>query len=593
MSSLNEKSIFTAGTAQSRRLFARGGGVWYLRGLGLLSKLKGMAGEGVSYFLLLASALLIGCLNVSNSGALWPDGAQYANAAVMIHNWILSGDLLHPYQFAQSQYAQYPAFHLPFHPPAYPFLLALFFLATGVSYISARVFVAICLGVAGCFFYAISRRMSISRVIAFGCALLLLTMPEVVRWSRDTMSEVPALAFILAGSYFFLRWVESNKFAHCLIAFGLAEMAFLSRVTTAGAVAVWFLFLILTKRASRLRSIPLWILSVLYLLINWVWMVFVSRFSKFEMGLVNQSASATGNHLLSWKTVSFYVFYLPEIVGWGTLILAVLGLIVALWFWKRDVLGKYWVIWLAASFAFLFLLRLVPEQRYFFYVLPAFPGLAAILFSKHLNKALRTWVAPGLLGLCVVGNLIQLRQIPKGVVGYDAVAQQLARAEAPGNIMSTCHETQDFIFRYQASKPNIERRVIRGDRTLAIRLSEYGGFSGGLKVKPVILAHNSEDVTDILRRGRVRYLITCVPDDLQRDDRTQEMILAHEVAQSLPNSFALYGKSPLLLAYVNEKYTVQLFVWQFLEELPAGPSELPVIVPTADLIIHSSPSGEQ
>ncbi|MDQ3816727.1 MAG: hypothetical protein M3362_03420, partial [Acidobacteriota bacterium] len=103
---------------------------------------------------LMSVALLIGCFHVYSSGTLWPDGPQYANAAAMIHDWLTSSNLSHPFAFAQGNYAQYPAFHLPFHPPAYPTLLGLFFFTTGVSYVTARVFVAICLGVAGYFFYA-------------------------------------------------------------------------------------------------------------------------------------------------------------------------------------------------------------------------------------------------------------------------------------------------------------------------------------------------------------------------------------------------------------------------------------------------------
>ena len=557
---------------------------------GRLLDWKRVARDGVCCSLLLCAALLIGCSNLSASGTLWPDGPRYANAAVMIHNWILSDDLLHPYRFAQSQYIQYPGFNLPFHPPVYPFLLGVFFLIAGVSYVSARVFVALCLGIAGCFLYAILRRMNIGRVAALGCALILLTMPEIARWSRDTMSEVPALAFLLAGSYFFLRWLESTKFVHCLIAFGLAEAAFLSRVTTAQVVPIWLLFAFLTRDKSKARKLQILPLAAAYLLVNAGWVIFVRQFSKYEMG-VGTSSAAAGSSLLSWKSASFYLSYLPSMAGWGTLIIAGLGLVYALKLRKREVLGIYWASWLVGSCAFLFALRLVPEPRYFFYILPCFPGFAAVLFTRHVDKTVRTWIAPALLGLCLLTNVISLKRIPSGVVGYDAVAQQLAHTDAPGNIMPVCWGIQDFIFRYQASKPDVQRSIIRGDRTLAVRLGSYGGFSGGVNVDTLIIAHNEQEMLDVLRRGRIRYLITCVPDDPRRDDRTHEMLLAHEVAQSLPESFALQGKYPLSLSYADDygnagPLTFQVYVWQFLEELPTGPSELPVVVPTADLILN-------
>ena len=159
-------------------------------------------GDLIICAVLLAIAISIGIYNVAGSGQLWPDASQYANAGAMIHDWLLSGELLHPYEFAKKNYAQYPAFHLPYHPPIYPGLLGVFFVATGTSYFSARLFVALCLGVAGCSFYGILRVMEARRAGAFACATLLLTLPELAFWARDAMSEIPALALILAGSFF-------------------------------------------------------------------------------------------------------------------------------------------------------------------------------------------------------------------------------------------------------------------------------------------------------------------------------------------------------------------------------------------------------
>src|SRR5437867_10191362 len=81
----------------------------------------------VVYGGLLLVSMLIGCVNLSHSGLLWSDGPQYANAGAMIHDWLNSGEILHPYDFARQNYARYPAFHIPYHPPVYPALLGMFF----------------------------------------------------------------------------------------------------------------------------------------------------------------------------------------------------------------------------------------------------------------------------------------------------------------------------------------------------------------------------------------------------------------------------------------------------------------------------------
>ncbi|MCA1685969.1 MAG: phospholipid carrier-dependent glycosyltransferase, partial [Planctomycetia bacterium] len=169
-------------------------------------------------------AMVVACYDVAGSGPLWPDAPRYANAGAMIHDWLASGDFRHPYRFALADYARYPGFSLPYHPPAYPTLLGLSFLATGVSYPAARAFIGLCLGGSGSLFFAILRRQGVAAVPSVGCALLLLTAPEIVLWSRDTMSEIPALVFVMAGTYWFMEWLRAPRPVHAWASFALAEV---------------------------------------------------------------------------------------------------------------------------------------------------------------------------------------------------------------------------------------------------------------------------------------------------------------------------------------------------------------------------------
>ena len=117
--------------------------------------------------------------------------------------------------------------------------------------------------------------------------------------------------------------------------------------------------------------------------------------------------------------------------------------------------------------------------------------------------------------------------------------------------------------------------IIRSDRTLTIRPPSYTG------AEPIIIAQNSEDVLNIIRQGRIRYLVTCFTTDTQLD-RTEEMVLLHDTVQSQAGSFALIGEFPLLVEFGTPSHFGQVFLWKFLGELPEGPSEIPVIVPTAN-----------
>jgi len=393
------------------------------------------------------------------------------------------------------------------------------------------------------------------------------------------MSEIPALLFILAGSYFFLMWLETERPLHCLTAFGMAEVAFLSKVTTAGVLPAWFMFAAVNGKFQRLLSGRFVQAASLYLGINIAWVVFVTGFSKYEV-MGNTDFALV--KLLSWENVLFYPTHLPAMLGWGTLIAGLAGAVYTGYLvtrGKRFPLGLFWLSWFFSYYIFQLALS-INEQRYFLFALPCFSGLIACLFSQHGSKMLRERIAPCLLGLGIVVNVAQFTQFPRGIVGYDAVAKQLARLDKPGNVLIATSGMRDLIFRYRALRPTVKRAILRADRTLAVRFPGYAG------IEPKVLAQSFEDVLDIFGRGRVRYLVTYSPSDTFRDIRTKEMLLAHDVAQSLPESFTLLGKSPLLIEYGAHGITGQIFVWEFRGELPGGSRKIPVVIPTANLELN-------
>jgi hypothetical protein len=534
---------------------------------------------------LLVSAMLIGCSNLSGSGPLWPDSSQYANAAAMIHDWLLSGNILHPWEFAKRNYVQFPAFHLPYHPPVYPALLGLFFTLTGVSNNSGRIFIALCLWLSGCFFYAILRRTGLSQTAAFCSSLLLLTTPEIALWSRDTMSEIPGLALILAASYFFLIWLATESTLACIAAFCFAEAAFLSRYLTAGVLPAWFLWVFLAGKFRRLLSPALLIPTVLYLVLNTFWVIYTLPFSRYETVYSQTPPNTNYGTIFSWKIIAFYSSRIPAMIGWAALIAAFIGLLYTIRYTicsRDERLRQFlWLCWLFSNLIFLLIVRIYQEDRYFIYALPGFIGLIAATFSSADDKrARKRYVGPILVGCCLVANASSLKHFPQGVVGYEIVGQRLARLDVPGNILVSSLQQTDLIFRYRSEHPALKRSFIRGDRSLAIRPPHYAS------AQATSIAHNAGDVLDIIRRGRIRYIVTFSPDYPKNDNRTEEMRLLDETMRSQPATFQLLGQFPLHLQYANPGYFGQIWLWKFQGELSGGPSEIPVVIPTADLSIE-------
>ena len=213
-------------------------------------------------------AFLIGLHNISESGVQWAeDGSRYLNNGAMIRDYLLSGSLLEPYEFAKRNYIQYPGFSVPYHPPGYAFLLGIWFILFGMSYETGRLFIALMLGLIGVYFFKILNFPKVSMPIAFICSILLISSYEMIHWGRSTMSEVPSLAFLMIASYYFLRWSNDRIDILCWLAFFFAGLGFYCRVNSAGILPTWFLYLILQKRWKKLFSIHLIFPSFIYLVL--------------------------------------------------------------------------------------------------------------------------------------------------------------------------------------------------------------------------------------------------------------------------------------------------------------------------------------
>lgn len=532
--------------------------------------------EPLVLVLILVAAAVVSLVGLDQSGTLWPDDARYLNGAAMIHDWLLSGQWTNPLDFAMRHYAKYPGFSIPYHPPAYPGLLGVWFLVTGISYESARVFISCCLMLGAFATYRIVRHIGGGWVPALMASLFFILLPELAKWSRSTMSDIPALTFILWGTWFFLKWCQTPKVWLCVAAFAFAELAFLSRVTSIGVVPMWFLYLLTTKGWRSFKSWSLVVMTAMFLLINVAWVQFVAGYASHELNTTGEDHKAVDWG--TWDHLSFYLTAMPELIGRVTAAVAVVALVIGGYARSSRPLIIFGGLWFLSYFGFQ-LFILANEARYFVFALP---GVCAILvapllaFSKN-RSATVAWLC--VMVLAMAFNVGELRDLPRGVVGYQAVADRLASETEQGNLLLCTRVDQDFIFHYHAAASEVQRSLLRADRTLSVRVSEYA------KQDPTIVARDAEDVFRIIEHGRVRYLLTSSAPDSMKDDRHSEKVLAHHVASHHPDRFALLGAYPLLIDLGGAGRTYQVHLWRYKGELKAGESEIPVIIPTAKIVI--------
>lgn len=525
-------------------------------------------------------ALFISLFNVFGSGALWPDSPRYSNAAAMVRDWLTYPEWCNPIKFAKLNYVQYPGHSVPYHLPGYPAVLALVFLATGPSYVVARWFVAGCLGGSVCYLGAIQHRLGVRSTAMFATALLFLTTPEICRWSRDTMAELPALIFILAASHCFLLWLESGRGLHVSLAFGLAAMALTSRLSTVGVMPCWYLFTIWQGQWRRLKSPLLITFTLLYLALAVACVWVISGYAKYEL-------TADGKmQRLSLQSLSYFACYLPTL-SWGIPTLGLVSLLLVPRWTVKTAAGRFWLCWLASYFVYKLAMPTSLEVRHFLGAFPAFAGLAAGLLDPQSPKWIAHRAGPILIVLGLGLNLYHVAALPDGLVGYEPVAKCLAEQTGKGNVLLVSPAFQDLIFRYRCLASGSERLMIRGDRTLVIRLPDYA------RVDPQTLASDVEDVLSIVRRGRIRYLVIAEPDPnfpypgRMGYEVPYEADLARRTVAAHPESFDLIARFPLRIDFDPRGPRCQVGVWAYREALPDGPSELPVHIPTANMELVS------
>jgi 4-amino-4-deoxy-L-arabinose transferase-like glycosyltransferase len=524
-------------------------------------------------------ALVIGCAGVGHSGTLWADGPQYANAGAMIRDWVRSGQLLHPFDFARANYAQYPAFSVPYHPPGYPALLGAFFLLAGVSYESARVFIALSLAIAGGAFYGILRRSDVERVPALICALLLMTMPVVAKWSRDTMSEIPALAFVLVATYWVSRWLDSDRYLDAALAFAFAALAFFSKINVVGVLVAWPIWIVVRGQWRRMFSPSLVIPAAVFVALVAAWVKFFIPYARYEtqMGLSTAEISALQPRANVWM----YLRGLPGMTGWSVLIVSIVGLVVALRSSDGRRSAAVWGAWFIGYAVFLVLIPLHYEPRYFTFAMPTLPAFVALFFLPRASTSRVRVGGYALAGVVFVENVAHLRQLEPGVVGLEQLARRLAVLPESGNVLVSVPFQNDLMFRYRAASPGSDRQFIRGDRSIVIRLDAYAPVANHVRT----LVSAPDSFVALIRRGRVRYLVT-LPPTYSRDwngEPAGEMRIAAHTTAAIPDEFAPVDSFRVHFGELGPEPDMWIHLWAYRHPLPPGPSEIPITIPTAKL----------
>jgi predicted membrane-bound mannosyltransferase len=172
------------------------------------SSARSVAIRLIPYILAVFFALW-GLRGVTNTDVGFFDASRHAMNGAFIHDLVVARQFTSPIEFGRLYYSHYPATSLPFHPPLFPAIEALFFSIFGVNVFTARLTVALAVAVSVVLFHRLVRATHDSHVISAASVLTFFSFPWSQWPANDVMLEFPSLAFML-GALYCLRKIDEG-----------------------------------------------------------------------------------------------------------------------------------------------------------------------------------------------------------------------------------------------------------------------------------------------------------------------------------------------------------------------------------------------
>jgi hypothetical protein len=386
------------------------------------------------------------------------DAARHAMNGAFLHDLIASGNLMHPVEFGRTYYARMPALSLPYHPPLFPLIEAVFFSVLGVNVLAARLAIAIAVAVSAILFFQLIVTTHRSHLVAALSTVTFLSLPVPLWLASDVMLEFPALTFTLLA-FRCLCGVETEyPLKRALVFAVLAGAAVWTKQQTVflGAVPFFYIALIGQWRLFLQRSI--WISSA-------VFMVLVAGLAALSLSFkgvgVNQAAPPEGTIHVLLRNAKYYILHYPDAVGPAgvVLLIAFAGALAGRLLERRQI--AIYIAWAGSSL--LVLLLIGPfSVRYLFFVYPAL----FVLGYASLIRLTGKWPAGRRTTIAVcVGLLALARNLESSssvfLRGPDEAARLLTAA-APRRILYCGGTDGSFIFNYRALDTASKTTIIAG-----------------------------------------------------------------------------------------------------------------------------------
>jgi hypothetical protein len=497
------------------------------------------------------------------------DGVFLRDLAVGSHGWSLPG----LEQYALDYYARYPALSIGHHPPLLPMALAASFGVLGVSVWAARVVMVGLMLLSVVLLYLVTRRVY-DAAVAGWAALLFATQPYVAIFGQSVLSELMAIALVLAAVYFLVRFREAGRPRDYFLFVAAAILSLTARQLAIFLFPAYAVLLVAggAWRHMRQRSILIWTVAGLAACLAVG--VATLLLSPFNVGIVRriiESGSRLPASIGALRIIARDQIGVPLLVVFGAGVLASLA--------GRDrrlILAGSWT--LAVLAGVVFVTGRVEPARYSILAVPAY-CLAAATIGAVRRPRWAVIAGSSLLAACVIWQgVLAARVRPVGAGGYEAAAEFVLEHQPGATVLfSGSVDTGYFVFFVRKHDPAQRLVVLRSDKILTT--SEMAHLSVEDRIS------SPDEIYPLLEEYGTRYVVV-------EDHRTGSVVLDWLLDELHTPRFAERCRFPID-STDRRLAGVDVVVFEYLGATPAAPDatldlKLPLVgreirVPLADL----------
>jgi len=293
------------------------------------------------------------------------DEPAHLVTGLMMQDYLLHHDPLHPVRFAEDFYLHYPKVVIGQYPPGFYLVMAAWTIPFGTSHWSIIMLMSTLSALVAMVIFAASRR-DLGSGLAWVLGLLFLLLPLVQRFSGMVCLDLPLALFCTLAVLEFGRFIDTGATRHSVLFGLLAAFAILVRGSALALAPVPLLALVLARRLDLLKKPGLWVAAGIVVVLCAPWYVATVGYAQ---------RAWVGGTTPSWEyaldSIPFFLRTLLSLGGLAMTATVVLGLVVQLRGGARS--GKWYA--LGAFLPSLFVMHcVIPANVEDRYMIPAAPA---------------------------------------------------------------------------------------------------------------------------------------------------------------------------------------------------------------------------